>query len=140
MRPWRDTASTWWALTHLLLDAFVGGITFSVTFVLLVVTVALLITFPLAIPVAWLLFVASRGMGRLERSRVAALLGTEVPDPVPPLTAPSWWGRLIERVKSGDRWRGIAYDMLALPRGILTTVLAAVAWCGSASLLLLPLY
>src|SRR5215471_12564370 len=109
MRPWRDGASTWWALTHLLLDAAVGSITFSVTFSLLVTTVALLITFPLAIPFAWLLFVASRGMGRLERSRIAALLDTPVPDPVLALTASSWWGRLIERVRSGDRWRGIAY-------------------------------
>ncbi len=140
LRPWRDGASTWWALTHLLLDALVGAVTFTVSFSLLVTTVALLITFPLAIPVAWLLFVASLGLGRLERSRIAALLGVELADPVRPLTAPSWWGRLMERVRSGDRWRGIAYDILALPRGVLTTTLAAVAWCGSVSLILLPAY
>ena len=34
-RPWREQA-TWWALTHLLLDAFVGAITFSVVVTLLV--------------------------------------------------------------------------------------------------------
>jgi signal transduction histidine kinase len=136
--PWRRT--TWWSLTHVLLDVFVATITFTVTVTLLATTLALLITFPLAIPFAWLLFVAAHWMDQVERSRIAALLGVELADPVTPPTAGSWWGRLVERARSGDRWRGIAYQVLALPRGVFTTVVAAVAWCGSAALLLLPLY
>jgi signal transduction histidine kinase len=137
--PWRRKA-TWWALTHLSLDVFVGTITFSVTLTLLVTTVALLITFPLAIPFAWLLFVASRGMGRAERSRIAALLGVEIDDPIPPLEATSWWGRLVERARSGARWREIAHQLLALPLGILTTTVAILVWSGSLALALLPFY
>jgi signal transduction histidine kinase len=136
--PWRRT--TWWSLTHVLLDLLVGTITFTVTVTLLVTTFALLITFPLAIPVAWLLFVTAHRMDQVERSRIAALLGVELADPVPSPTAGSWWGRLVERARSGDRWRGIAYQLLALPRGVFTFVVATVAWCGSAALLLLPLY
>src|SRR5262245_42587563 len=138
-RPWREQ-STWWALTHLLLDAFVGSITFSVVFTLLAVTVSLLITFPLALPFAWLLFVVAHWLARVERSRVAALLGERLEDPVPPLEAKGWWRRLVERARSRPRWREIAYLLLALPLGVFTTVLALEVWCLSAALLFLPLY
>jgi signal transduction histidine kinase len=139
LRPWREQA-TWWSLTHLLLDVFVGSITFSVVITLLAVTVGLLITFPLALPFAWLLFVLAHLLARLERSRIAALLGERLGDPVPPLQAQGWWRRLVERAKSGPRWREIAYLLLALPLGVFTTVLALEVWCLSAALLFLPLY
>jgi signal transduction histidine kinase len=139
LRPWRQ-ATTWWSLTHVLLDVLVGSVTFTVTVTLLALSVGLLVTFPLALPVVWLLFAASRLMGRLERSRLEALLGTRLADPVPPLQGRSWWARLVERVKSGPRWRQIAHQLLALPLGLVTTIGASVAWCGSAALLLLPLY
>ena len=139
LRPWRE-ATTWWSLTHVLLDVLVGAVTFSVTITLLATSVFLLITFPLALPVIWGLFVGSRVMAAVERSRVAALLGEALVDPVPPLESRSAWGRLVERVRSGPRWREIGYHLLALPRGVFTSAAAGVAWCGSAALALLPLY
>ena len=139
LRPWRE-ASTWWTLTHLLLDVAVGTVAFTVVFALLVTSVVLLLTFPLAIPVAWLLVVSARALAQLERSRVGALLGVAVDDPVPPLAARTAWARLAERLRSGARWREVAYHLLALPRGLLTSIVAGAAWCGSAALLLLPLY
>jgi signal transduction histidine kinase len=139
LRPWRE-ASTWWSLTHVLLDAAVGSISFTVVITLAALSIALLITFPLALPCVWGLFVASRAMSAIERSRLENLLGERITDPVPPLVAPRPWGRLVERIRSGDRWRELAYHVLALPRGVFTTVVAAVAWCGSAALLLMPLY
>ncbi len=88
--PWRRS-STWWTLTHLTTDVVVGPVAFCVVLSLLVGSAALLITFFLALPVIWLLFVASRGFARLERSRCAALLGLHLADPVPPFRAGSWW-------------------------------------------------
>jgi signal transduction histidine kinase len=139
LRPWRD-ATTWWSLTHVVADAFVGVATFTVLVVLLATSLGLLITFPLALPFIWLLFIAARTFSALERSRIAALLGEELGDPVPPLKSRSPWGRLVERVRSGARWREIGYHLLAGPRGVLTSVVALGAWGGSAALLLLPLY
>ena len=139
LRPWRDV-TTWWSVTHVLLDVWVGIATFTALIALFATSVVLLITFPLALPVIWALFVAARVFSALERSRIAALLGEPLDDPVPPLRSRSPWGRLVERMRSGARWREIAYHLLALPRGILTTVLTSVAWGGSAALLLLPLY
>lgn len=139
LHPWRE-ASTWWALTYLMLDVVVGVVLFSVTFTLLATSVALLLTLPLALPVVWGLLVASHAMAAVERSRVDALLGETLDDPVPPLESRSPWGRLVQRLRSGARWREVAYHLLALPRSVLTTVGTSVAWCGSVALLLLPLY
>jgi signal transduction histidine kinase len=122
------------------MDLVIGTVMFTVTVVLAVTSVALLITFPLALPFVWLLFVTARVMSAVERSRVDALLGERLTDAVPPLVARTPWRRLVERVKSLDRWREIAYHVLALPKGIVTTVGASIAWCGSAALVLLPLY
>jgi signal transduction histidine kinase len=139
LRPWRE-ATTWWSLTHVLLDVLFGTVTFTVTVTLLALSVGLLITFPLALPFIWTLFVGARIMSAVERSRIAALLGETLADPVPPLRARSPWARLVERVRSGDRWREIAYQLLALPQGLFTSLTAVLVWCGSAALLLLPLY
>jgi signal transduction histidine kinase len=47
---------------------------------------------------------------------------------------------LVERARSGVRWREIAHQVLALPLGFLTTTVAILAWGGSAALVLLPFY
>jgi signal transduction histidine kinase len=138
LRPWRQ-AQTWWSLTHVLLDVIVSGLTFSVTITLLALSVGLLITFPLALPFIWLLFVTARVMASAERSRFAALLGVELAVPGGPLRATTWWSRLKERVRSGARWREILY-LLLLPVGVLTTGAAIVVWCGSAAMIALPFY
>ena len=121
-------------------DVVVGTITFCIVITLLATTAGLLITFFLAIPVFWLLMVVSRGLGHVERSRGAALLGLELADPVPPLQAASWWRRLLERARSGVRWKEVGYLLLLLPLGVLNLVLLMAAWCGSLALLTLPLY
>jgi signal transduction histidine kinase len=138
-RPWRQV-STWWALVHLALDVFVGIATFVPAVVLLSLSVGLLITFPLALPFVWLLFLTARVVSYVERSRHAALLDVELEDPVPPLQGRTWWRRLVERVRSGPRWREVGYALLRLPLGMLTTLLVAASWPASVALIGLPLY
>ena len=53
----------------------------------------------LALPFAWLLFVVSRALGHVERSRIDALLDVRIADPVPPLTAQ---GRLRPAAGAGQ--------------------------------------
>ena len=137
LRPWRR-ASTWHRLGHVALGPVIGTLSFTVCFTLLVTTVSLLIVFPVALPFAWLLFVAARGFARLERSRQAVLLGVAIPDPVPPLAPGSWWARLRERATSGPRWREVGHAIVALPLGLLGFTVAAITWCGSIGLVLLP--
>ena len=137
--PW-TSARTWRALTHVMLGILLGTITFSVTVALLATSAGLAITFPLALPVAWLLFTSVRGFGRFERSRLAALLDITIPDPHAPLPEGSWIRRILARVKSASRWREIAYFLLALPIGVLQFAIATAVWCGSLALISLPLY
>ena len=137
--PWRR-ASTWWSLVHLLLGVWVTTLTFVVVVTLGATAASLVITFPLAVPVAWLLFVAGRGVGRVERSRCAALLDLEITDPVPPLTASSWWGRWKERFTVKARWKELAHPLLAFPLAVVAFAVALVVWAGSLALLALPAY
>ncbi|HEY5886307.1 MAG TPA: sensor histidine kinase [Acidimicrobiales bacterium] len=139
LRPWRQ-ASTWFRLGHVALGLVIGIVSFTVVFTLLVTAAALVIVFPLAIPVAWLLFVSARGFARLERSRQAEILGVVIADAVPPLPPGSWWTRLKARLSSGARWREVGHALLALPLGLLGFAVATVTWAGSAALLALPLY
>jgi signal transduction histidine kinase len=139
LRPWRESM-TWWRLTHIVLGVFVGIATFTSMIVLLALSVSLLITFPLALPFVWSLFVTARGIGHIERSRYAALLGVELTDPVPPLQATSLWRRLVERVRTRPRWREIAYGLVRLPLSLVTAAPTVAAWMGSAALLAMPFY
>ncbi len=139
LHPWRR-AQTWWSLTFVLIDVLVGTCTFTTVVVLLALSAGLLITFPLAIPVIWLLFVSSHVFAAVERSRFLALLGVRLDDPVRPLQATSRWGRLVERVRSGARWRETLYLLVLLPVGLVTTIVAVTVWCGSAALVAAPLY
>jgi signal transduction histidine kinase len=139
LRPWRER-ETWWALVHVLLDVVIGAATFSVVISLLAITAGLLITFPLALPFAWLLFWSAHVIARVERSRFSALLGIDLPDPVPPLRTEGRFARLRERATSKARWMEIGYALLLLPLGVLTLLTSLVVWCGTTALIALPLY
>ena len=68
-----------------MLGIVLGPFTFSITITFLAVSAGLAITFPLALPFAWLLFMLVQGFGRFERSRFAALLDVDIPNPHAPL-------------------------------------------------------
>ncbi len=131
--------STWAALGHVVLDIVFGTVSFTVVVTLLATTGALLITFPLALPSAWLLFVLSRGFAHLHRSRLRAL-GVDLADPVPPFAPGRWWSRLRQRARSVARWKEVAHAVVALPVGLLAGVATLVVWSTSAALVALPLY
>jgi signal transduction histidine kinase len=124
-----------------MLDLYFGAFTFSVVITLLATSAGLAIVVPLAIPVVWLLFVSSAGLGELERSRARALLDVDISNPHAPLPEGKWyWQRLGARLASGSRWKEIGYHLARLPLAVLTTGVPLAAWCGSIALLLLPLY
>lgn len=117
-----------------------GVVTFTVMITLLVASASLALAVPFAIPAVWLLFTSAPGLGKLERTRVAALLGVEIESPHAELGGTTWWERWKERVMSASRWREIAYLLARLPLGALTTVLVLTAWSASAAFATLPLY
>lgn len=137
LRPWTDEG-LWPALVHLATGTLVGPLLFTVTFTLLVLSVSLLLTFPLALPFVWLLFTSARVLSHLERVRASALLDLHLVDPVPPLERTNWFSRLAERASSTVRWREIAHHLLMLPLGLLHGVVVLTLWTGSAMFLLMP--
>jgi signal transduction histidine kinase len=137
--PWRRS-STWWTLGYTVLSGVIGVVTFTLLVTLAATSGSLIITFPLAIPLIWLTFVCGRGIGRLERSRAAALLDQPVADPVRPFDGGGWWSHWKSRFTDAARWKELAHGLLLFPLGILATVAVLVAWCGSVAMLTLPLY
>ena len=139
-RPWRHPLRLWRVIAYDLTGLITSAITFALVFSFLVTSVSLLITFVIALPFAWVLFVTAHWFGWLERSRVAAMAGVRIADPVPPLVATSWFARLRERARSGARWREIAFHIAHLPVAVITFALTTAAWAGSLAMLALPGY
>jgi signal transduction histidine kinase len=140
LRPWRHPLRLLRTLGFVLTALPVAVLAFGTIVALLATSAGLLITFVLALPFAWLLFVWSRAMGHVERSRVDALMDVRITDPVPPLQAKGWLRRLGERVTSGRRWKEVAFHLARLPVAVLAFGLTTAAWYGSIAMVLLPAY
>jgi signal transduction histidine kinase len=138
--PWRHPGRLLRAGARIALSLPMGIITFTLIVTLGVLSVGLLPLFLLGIPLAWITFMISRLLGRIERSRAAAFDGTRIADPIPPLTRPTWLGRISERLHSKPRWREIGHHVALLPVGVIGYALAAAAWGGSLALTATPAY
>jgi signal transduction histidine kinase len=140
LRPWRNPVRLLRTLGYVLTAMPVAIFTFATIITLLSVSAGLLVTFVLALPVIWLLFAWSRVMGRVERSRIDALMGVRIADPVPPLRAKGIFRRLWERCKSGARWKQIGHQLAQLPVAVLGFAVTQAAWGGAIAMLLMPAY
>ena len=115
LRPWRPLRRLVGQAGFALTSMPIGIVTFTTVVTLASVTVGLLITFVLALPVAWLLFVVSRG---LRPARTIAGGGARsdvgIGRPRPP-ARPRRDGcrRLHERGPLEARWREIGHHLAA---------------------------
>jgi len=138
LRPWRHPHTLFRCAGYDLTALPVAAITFAVIIALLSLTVGLVFTFLFAIPIAWLLFVVSRGLGKIERSRVSAFMDVEIADPILPFAPGGWFSRLWQRVRSGTRWKEIAHHVARFPVAVLGFALTVAAWGGSIAMVLMP--
>jgi signal transduction histidine kinase len=138
--PWRHPGRLLGAGARIALSLPMGIITFTLIVTFGVLSIGLLPLFLLGIPMAWFTLMVSRLLGRIERSRAAAFDRRRIPDPIPPLTRPTWLGRISERLHSKPRWREIGYHVALLPVGVIGYALAAAAWGGSLALAAMPAY
>lgn len=139
LRPWRHPGRLFRAAAYVAIGLPVAIITFVVIVVMASLSIGLMPVFLLGVPIAWLLFMTSRGLARVERSRAGAYR-TTIADSVRPLTRESWLGRLGERLRSGARWRELAHHVVQLPVNAISYALVAAAWCASMAMALLPAY
>jgi signal transduction histidine kinase len=138
--PWRHPGRLLKAGSQIALGLPMGIITFTLIVTLAVLSVGLMPLFLLGVPLAWITLMTSRVLGMIERSRAAAFDDERIPDPIPPLTRPTWLGRISERLHSKPRWREIGHHVALLPVGTIGYVLAAAAWGGSLALAAMPAY
>lgn len=137
---WAHPGRIWRSLCYQFTGVVVGSVSFPLVVTLLATSGALLVTFPLALPVAWLTFVLAHGMAGVERSRLVSLTGVEATDPTRPLQRNGWIRRLRDRVTDFARWREILHHLLLLPVSLIGMALVLAVWCGSLAMVGLPLY
>ncbi len=114
VRPWRGM-TLWRSLAWEALDFPLGLVVGISVTVLVALSVGFAVTFVIAIPLVWFTFLIAAQLGRIERSRAAALLGVNLASPHAPFAPGNWWSRLRQRVTSASRWREIGYLSLGLP-------------------------
>ena len=117
------------------------GLAISVAVTVLVgLSIGFAITFVFAIPLVWVTFLMAAQLGRVERSRAAALLDVNLASPHAPFAQGNLWSQLRQLVTTASRWREIAYLSLALPVLGTLSILVLVLWAASFMLVSLPAY
>ena len=136
----RDVVSsrTWRATAQLVVELPAGIASFVVMVTLISLTFGLLVVFPAALVTAALAFACARLIGWFGRWRAKALLDLDIDAPHRPLPPKGWWARIKSQLFVASTWREVGYSLLALPVGVATFVVAVASWSVPITLLLLP--
>ena len=139
-RAIRDVVSprTWRATAQLVVELPAGIASFVVMVTLISLTFGLLVVVPAALVTAALAFACARLIGWFGRWRAKALLDLDIDAPHRPLPPKGWWARIKSQLFVASTWREVGYSLLALPVGVATFVVAVASWSVPITLLLLP--
>ncbi|MCX4747453.1 sensor domain-containing protein [Kitasatospora sp. NBC_01287] len=125
---------------YVLTSPFLAAAGFTWTVVLFALGTGTLVT-ALGLPVLALMLAGARGLGAVERGRVARLLGARQAAPAPVRPArPGGWGRLAAQLTDQAGWRAAAYQVLMFPWHILSFCLTVTFWASGAAMAALPAY
>ncbi|MGF1431836.1 sensor domain-containing protein [Kitasatospora sp. LaBMicrA B282] len=95
----------------------------------------------LGLPVLALLLAGARGLGAVERGRVARLLGVRLAGPARRRpTRPGLWGRITAQLADPAGWRAVAYQVLMFPWHVFCFALSVTLWSVGFAMALLPAY
>lgn len=129
-----------WMAFVFMMSSFVLGVFWFVWLVTLLSTgFAMLVTL-VGLPVLLLAFYSWIFGARIERARVRALLGEQIPDPYTPLPEGSWFQRFRVRFTDKYVWQDLIYLFLLFPVGIAQFVIAVVAVSIPFTLITVPLW
>ncbi|MEV7544415.1 sensor domain-containing protein [Streptomyces sp. NPDC089915] len=127
VRPAFD-AVTWKEIAYLLTNFPVALIGFVYTIVMLALAGALAVTV-VGLPVLLAGLYLSRQLGVLERARARGLLGVRVDEPSPlpgPRRSGGFFPWLWSGIKDPVAWRTVLFELVRLPWGMLTFIIALV--------------
>ncbi|MFE0459723.1 sensor domain-containing protein [Kitasatospora sp. NPDC058965] len=95
----------------------------------------------LGLPVLALLLACARGLGAVERGRVARLLGERLPAPAPVRAAgPGFWSRITAGLRDAAGWKAVAYQVVMFPWHVFSFCVSVTFWSVGLALALLPAY
>ncbi|RCH68253.1 sensor histidine kinase [Streptomyces sp. SDr-06] len=121
---------TWKEIAHLLANLPMALIGFVYVVVTVVLGVGLSITV-IGLPLLAVGLLGARQLGKAERARARALLGVQIDEPTPIPASPRRHGGffpwLWTSVKDPVAWRGVLYEFVRLPWGILTFTVTLVS-------------
>ncbi|MFE7099838.1 sensor histidine kinase [Streptomyces erythrochromogenes] len=131
---------TWREFAYLLLGLPLSILYFSLAITGVSLGAGLLVTF-LGVPLLAGVLALCRGIGRLERARVRALLGADVVEPAPIRAKKS--GALAAMgavLRSGSAWRHLLYCLVHFPWAVFGSCTALTFWAAGWTYLLYPLW
>jgi signal transduction histidine kinase len=139
LHPWRS-GRLWSSLVHTVLDLPVGVAVFVPTMALTAITLGAAIVVPVALVSLTALLIWTSIAATIERSRVAALLGVRLENPVPRLPKGSPWTKLKAAVATRARWKQVGYCLLRLPVSGILFFTVVLAWAAALAMVALPIY
>jgi hypothetical protein len=92
------------------------------------------------VPILAFTLLLTRGIGRLERGRANAMLGTALPIPYRRTSVPGIRGAIRLRLRDPATWRDLCYAMVLFPVGVLEFVVLVALWTVGLQLLAMPFY
>lgn len=135
------SARAWLALLYLLTGPPLTASAGLILVVGLLVSLAVLPLAFLGIPVAVLTLGVMDVVCRVERARIALLLGVTIEPPVPePVTDGRWWRPRWRGLLGPQRWLQAGAVVALVPAQLAGLAVAAVIWPAALLLLALPVY
>lgn len=140
-RPFRLLFSSWpWRSLLFQGSSFALGVFWFVTLVTLLSVGFSMIVIWVGLPILVMTLLLWIGGARLERSRINAMLETDIPSPYLPLPEGSWFARGKALVRDPAVWRDVIYLFMLFPVGIAELVIACVSVSIPIWFLTMPLF
>ena len=123
-------ARTWSETLHLLLDLPLGIAWFTIVVTGLSLGAGLVVLALIGLVVLVATVFAGRLIGIVERARASALLGIEVPPPLPAESRHEQgnWRRIKAMLLDAPGWKGLGYGVIMLPLGIMNFTIVVTLW------------
>ncbi|MBM9465743.1 sensor domain-containing protein [Nakamurella leprariae] len=127
------------SVAFLLLGLPLGIVSFTLLVTLISVGVSTAIIW-VGLPVLAAAVLVVRGLGRMERERVAGMLGVRLPEPVDRITGRTARQRWQQRLEDGSTWSSLAYLLLLFPLGIIQFTVVVTLWATGLGAITLPIW
>jgi hypothetical protein len=127
------------SVAFLLLSLPLGIVSFVLLVTLITVGLSTAIIW-VGLPVLAATVLLVRGLGRMERERVAGMLGVRLPEPADRITGATARQRWQQRLKDGSTWSALAYLLLLFPLGIIQFTLVVTMWATGLGAITLPIW